>query len=428
MAHSRQSTRSAGVTPRAWHFRLQPSAEQVHLLSQQAGARRWAYNYTLSRIKEHYTATKKTLSQSAVEQEITALKKTVEYGWLRNIDSQLLQQAIADCYRAMTNFFERRAKLPRFKRKKDDQQRFRIPQRIQVTGNKVYLPKIGWVKLHLSRPIVGVVKSATCVRDAVGDWDISIVSHIMTPTLVAPAPDPGRTAGFDLGVVDAIVSDVGKCTEAPRFFRTGERTLARLQRVVSRRHKKGAKEQSANYHRAKKRLAKAHRRVRRQRQDWTHQRSRELIKEHQTICLERLHLAGLVKSNLSKSLLDAALGELVRQLTYKGAWYGVRIQQVDRFYPSSQLCSTPDCDYRYRDLLRNERAWTCPQCGVTHHRDVNAAKNIRREGLRLLGVDPARCSAPRPVDNRIPGNDACGLGVRPATAGSPGNLGAVRTA
>jgi putative transposase len=409
------------ITPRAWRYRLVPTTAQGSQLARFAGARRWAYNFALGRIKAHYAVHKTTLSRGEVQKELSALKRTAEHAWLRDIDSQLLQQAVADCYRALTNFFEHRSHFPRCKRKKDDEQRFRIPQRIQVVDNRVYLPKVGWVKLHLSRPIVGVIKSATCVRDAFGDWDISIVSHIHTRPLMLPAPNPGETAGYDLGVVDALMSDVGEPIPAPRIFRAAERKLARLQRSVTRRHKKGAKLQSANYHRARKRLAKAHRRVRRQRQDWTHQVSHDLITTNQTICLETLNLAGLAKTKISKSLLDVALGELVRQLTYKGAWYGVRIQQVDRFYPSSQLCSTPDCGYRYHDLARGERAWTCPRCQVSHHRDINAARNIRREGLRLLGVDPVLINLSRPLDNRT-GTNAWGPHVRPAKVGSAGNL------
>jgi putative transposase len=327
---------------------------------------------------------------------LTVLKNEPETAWLCEVDSQALQQTLADLRQAFVNFFARRARYPRFKSKKCDKARFRIPQRVKVVGEGVQVPKIGHVRMRLSQPVVGTTKSATFKRDACGHWFVTLVAAREVPDVDLPTPDPERTVGLDLGLKDAIVCSDGTRVAAPRFYRQGERKLRRAQRVHSRR-KKG----SRNRVKARVKVARVHRRVANQRADFLHKLTTPLIKNHAAVCTEDLSVRGLARTKLAKSTLDASMGTLRWQLQYKGQWYGTHIMAVDRFYPSTQLCH--DCGVKNSALTLADRVWACPQCGVLHDRDLNAALNIKKEGLRVL------------AEGHSESLNACGAGVRPPT-------------
>jgi putative transposase len=332
---------------------------------------------------------------------LTALKEQPETVWLREMDSQLLQQVLADLARAFSNFFARRARYPRFKSKKRDTPRFRIPQRVKVVGNRVQVPKVGRVRLRLSQPLVGTTKSATFKQDARGQWHVTLVSAIDRPAVTLPRPEAEQTVGVDLGLTDIVVCSDGHREPAPRFYRQGERKLRRAQRVHSRRQKG-----SRNRAKARARLARVYQHVASQRRDVLHKLTTKMVTQHTAICTEDLSVKGLARTKLAKSVQDAGMGILLWQLAYKGQWYGTHVVSVDRFYPSTQLCH--DCGVKNEDLTLADRTWVCPACGVLHDRDLNAALNIRDEGLRLLAV-----GYPESLN-------ACGRDVRPAPAGRPG--------
>jgi putative transposase len=385
---------------RVYRFRLEPTPDEEQRLRQFAGARRFIWNWALQQRRDHYQQTGKTLPANELSARLTALKDQPETAWLREIDSQLLQQVLADLQRAFINFFERRARYPRFKSRKRDQARFRIPQRVMVADGRVQVPKIGRVRARLSQPVEGQTKSATFKQDTCRHWHVSLVAETQVPLVNLPLPDPEKAVGLDLGLKDAVVLSTGKREPAPRFFRRGERKLRRAQRTLSRRQKG-----SRNKAKARRQVARVHQHIANQRADFTHKLSTKLVQNHQAVCIEDLNVKGLARTKLSKSVHDAAMGGMRRLLEYKGQWYHTHVVVVDRFYPSTQLCRV--CGFKNETLTLSDRTWQCPICGTVHDRDMNAALNIRDEGLRLLAVGyPERLNA-------------CGGAIRPPTGGRP---------
>ena len=190
---------------KAFRYRLEPTAEQEQKLRQFAGARRFIWNWALQQRREYYRQTGKTLPAKELSARLTALKEQPEMAWLREMDSQLLQQVLADLGRAFSNFFARRARYPRFKNRKRDTSRFRIPQRVKVVGNRVQVPKVGRVRVRLSQPLVGPTKSTTFKQDASGHWHVTLVSAIDRPAVTLPMPEVEQTVGVDLGLTDVVV-------------------------------------------------------------------------------------------------------------------------------------------------------------------------------------------------------------------------------
>lgn len=361
---------------KAYRYRLLPTPEQEGLFRQFAGARRWAYNYALARRIAHYKATGKSLSVTELCAELARLKHQPETAWLREMDSQALQQAIRDLDKAFGAFFARRAKFPRFRSKKRETPTFRFPQRVALVGDRLSVPKVGLVKLVLHRPFDGVVKSATFKQDATGAWYVTLVVHFELSEVPVPPPAPERVVGVDVGLKDLAVLSDGQRVPAPRHYRRAERKLRRLQRHLSR-----CERGSKNREKARMKVARQHRRVANQRADHLHKFTSRLMCEHDAVVLEDLNVKGLGRTNLAKSVHDAGWAMLRFQLTYKARWQRKHLVVIGRFFPSSRLCTA--CGCINSDLTLADREWACG-CGVSHDRDLNAARNIRDEGLRLL--------------------------------------------
>ncbi len=366
------------VMKKGYKFRIEPATVQLPGFVRMAGARRWAWNWALGRRIRHYAEDKSTLSVTALCAEITALKRKPETAWLRETDSQALQQAIRDLDRAFRNFFARRARFPRFKSLKRDRLTFRIPQRVKVEGGRVYVPKIGWVRMRQSRPIEGRITSATFTRDAIGHWDVSFATEREVPDRPLPLVNPDRIVGLDDGVADLVVLSDGAKIAAPKFFRKAECRLRRAHRRLSRRQR-GSKRAA----KARLGLARLHQQIANQRRDFNHKMTTRLVDFYEGICLQDLSVKGLARTKLAKSVTDAALGELHRHLGYKTAWRHRRLAVVDRWFPSSKLCGA--CGTINTGLALSDRQWTCA-CGMMHDRDLNAARNILAEGLKMLDV------------------------------------------
>jgi len=381
---------------RVYRFRLEPTSQQGDGFRRYAGARRFIWNWALQQKRDHYQATGKGLSEKELSARLTALKGEPETAWLKEMDSQLLQQVLADLKKAFVNFFEKRARLPRFKSRKRDMARFRIPQRVMLADGYLTVPKIGRVKTRQSQVVEGVTKSATFKRDACGHWFVSLVAEMEMPAVPLPLPSDDRAIGVDMGLKDAVVTSAGERVAAPRFYRAAQRRLKRAQRAFSRK-KKG----SNNRQKARAKVARVHQKIAAKRTDFCHKVTTTLVKEHDAVCIEDLSVKGLVRTKLAKSMLDASMGTIRRQLAYKGQWHRRYVVAVGRFYPSSKLCF--ECGYKNDALTLADRVWTCAGCGSVLDRDLNAARNIKREGLRLLAAGHA--------DN----SNACGQLVRPPT-------------
>ncbi len=362
-----------------------------------AGCRRWLWNWAIGRKQDHYAATGKSLSYHALAGELVDLKRQPETLWLKECHSQVLQQVLMDLETGFTNFFEKRAKYPRFKSRKRTPHSMRFPQNVAVVDARtVSIPKIGLVRAVIHRPLVGVVKGATVKQDATGAWWVVFVCHIERPD-VAPTCD--RPVGIDVGLESFTTLHTGAKVKPPKFYRRGEKKLKRLARKLSR-----ATKSSMNRRKAKQRLAKAYQRIRNQRADWLHKHALGIIQQFDTVCIETLNIKGLAKTKLAKSFSDAAISTFMQMLHDKAEWYGGRVVKVGRFYASSKTCHR--CQNK-TTLTLSDRVWMCPnpRCGITHDRDVNAAINILHEGLRIVAAGMSETQ------------NAAGDAVRPANAG-----------
>lgn len=378
---------------RCYRFRMKPNKAQRQALSRQAGACRWVWNWALARRRDYYAENDKFLSTNQLSAELTVLRKQPETSWLKEVDLQVLQQVLVDLDRAFTNFFQKRARHPKFKSKKTTIPSFRVAQRFVIDSDEVRVPKIGWVKIRQSREVEGDSKSATFKQDCLGHWYVTVVVAFTMPDIALPSPGLDKTVGLDAGLTDFTVLSNGEKQESPKFYRKSQKRLKRAQKVFSRR-KKGSNRRQ----RARVRVAKVHRKIANKRSDFLHKHSTNLIKRFDCICIEDLNVKGLVRTKLAKSFNDCAHGEFRRQLEYKSIWYRKYLVAVGRFYPSTKTCSV--CGHVNNDLTLSDRQWICPKCGTSHDRDINAAVNIKVEGMRILAVGQPESLIAQGVDVR----------------------------
>lgn len=374
------------TTQTTYRYRLMPSTEQEALLKQFAGARRFIWNWALARKQQYYRATGKTLSFDRLCKELTLLKHQPETAWLRQIDSQLLQQALRDLECAFQHFFrrvrqgEKRKGFPKSKAKKTDTPRFRIPQRVSLVEQTIVTPKIGRIRAIIHRPLEGVAKSATFKQEPRGHWYVTLVVEQVLPDREERPVD--TQVGIDLGLKSLVVLSTGETIANPRYYRTQMRKLAKAQRALCRKQKASATQpESRNRAKARRHVARLHEKVKNQRKDILHKLSTDLVQRFDLIAIEDLHVRGLAKSKLATSVLDASWGMFRSFLTYKADRQNKHLIVIGRFYPSSRLC--PACGTVNPDLTLADRRWTC-SCGVVHDRDLNAACNIVAEGRRLF--------------------------------------------
>ncbi len=367
--------------------RLYPSKEQEIQLAQTFGCARWWWNYALNKSIETYKETGKGLGRSALNAFLPALKKAEDTVWLADCYSQVLQATTLNLTTAYKNFFEKRALFPKFK-SKHGKQSVQYPQNVKIVDGDVKLPgNIGVVKAKIHRVIEGKMKTVTVSKTPSGKYFASILTEIDGEN---PVISEGKIYGIDLGLKHfAVVTDGEKVSkyDNPKHLAKHEKNLKRKQKKLARKL-----HGSNSRNRYRKVVAALYERVSNSRQDFLHKLSYKLVSDSQAVIVENLHLLGMVRNHkLAKAISDVGWGTFVNFLAYKLERNGGKLVEIDRWFPSSKLCS--NCFYQVSEMPLDVREWTCPHCGTHHDRDGNAAINIRAEGIRMLKAEGSAVSA-----------------------------------
>ena len=372
---------------KAVQVRLYPTKEQVTQLAQSFGCARWWWNYALNKSIETYKETGKGLTRAALNALLPVLKKAEDTIWLADCYSQVLQATTLNLTTAYKNFFDKRAGFPKFK-SKHGKQSIQYPQSVKIVNGNVKLPgNIGEIKAKIHRPVEGKIKTVTVSKTPSGKYLASILTEVEGKN---PVISEGKIYGIDLGLKHfAVVTDGEKVSfyDNPKHLAKHEKNLKRKQKKLARKVKG-----SNSKNRYRRVVAKVYERVSNSRQDFLHKLSYKLVSDSQAVIVENLNVKGMVRNHkLAKSISDVGWGTFTNFLAYKLERRGAKFVEIDRWFPSSKLCS--NCFYQIGEMPLDVREWTCPHCNTHHDRDANAATNIRAEGIRMIKAEGSAVSA-----------------------------------
>ena len=363
------------VVNKTYKFRIYPNKEQEILLSKHFGCSRFVYNHFLNERKEQYQKDKKSDNYYVQAKSLTELKKTEDYNWLKEVNSQTIQFALRNLDTAYVNFFRGNAQFPNFKSRKH-KNTFTIPQFGRLEENKIIIPKFkGGIKVKLDkRKVNGKIGKMNITKTPTNKYYVSI----FTEQTIEQLPKTNKQCGIDLGLKDFVITSDEIKYKNNRYTKKYSRELKKAQQHLSRKEKG-----SNGFEKQKLKVAKIHEKISSCRLDTLHKVSKELVEDYDLISIEDLNVKGMIKNHkLSKHIADASWGNFVNLLQYKCDWYGKELVKINRFYPSSKTCNC--CGWINQELKLSDRKWTC-KCGETHDRDINASKNILKEGLKIYG-------------------------------------------
>ena len=365
---------------KAYRYRLYPTKEQQIMFAKTFGCARFIYNKMLGDRLAHYKETGKKLNNTPAQYKS-------EYPWLKEVDSLALANVQLNLNRAYNNYWNNRKHFgkPRFKSKKKDHCSYSTNNQkgsVRLEGDKVKLPKVGWVKIRLHRPLMenSVIKTVTISKKASGKYYISILVEYENQILPII---PKNFLGLDFAMHGLYVASDEDNADYPNFLRKAEKRLVKAQRKLSKRQKG-----SRNRNKQRLRVAVLHEKIANQRRDFLHKKARYLADRYDAIGIEDISVKAMAKRkkdgkfSFGKSISDNGWSMFTSMLEYKLAWQGKQLIKIDKWYPSSQLCHV--CGYQNnntKDL--SVREWDCPKCGSHHNRDKNAAINIREEARRI---------------------------------------------
>lgn len=387
--------------------RIYPTDDQQVALSKAFGCARWFWNNSLAETNRLYKETGKGLSQQGMNDRLPLLKK--EFEWLAEPYSQVLQSVSLNLSRAFINFFEGRAAFPNFK-SKNGKQSIQYPQNVKITDEGLKLPKLGVVKAKIHRVLDGNLKTVTVSLTPSGKYFASLLFDDGQPELELSGE--GKAVGVDLGLTHFAVTSDGSKFDNPRMLKKRAKNLKRKQQKLSRKVKG-----SNTRKKARRIVARVHEKIANTRKDFLHKLSRKMVNENQVICVENLAVKNMVKNhNLAKAISDASWSEFTAMLKYKAGSEGKIYVEVDRFFPSSKTCSV--CLNRVGSLALDVRSWQCQNCETKHDRDINAAINIREEGLRILALGTSATASGGKVSPKVGRRKSSVSKAHPREAGS----------
>ena len=367
---------------KAIKIRIYPSDEQKCFINRQLGCCRVVYNSCLAYRRDKYEKERISITSSQSINYIVELKKERE--WLKEVHSKVLQQIVMDMNSSYKNFFEGRCGFPKFKSKKDYEQKCRFPKDafIGIRGNRIDLIK-SLKDIHFKCSVrdekylnknQDKVHSLTLTKTKSNQYYLSV----LVDKQIEPKQSVNYVVGIDLGIKDFVITSEGQVFENLHFKKSETNKLKRLQRQLSRKQPN-----SKNREKTRIKLAKLNQKIRNKKLHYLHQVSNQLVSENQIICMEDLNIKGMMRNhNLAESISEMNFGEFKNLLTYKCLQYGRQLVFIDRFYPSSKTCHC--CGYVNKSLTLSDRQWICPECNSVIDRDLNAAMNIKDEGLRKI--------------------------------------------
>lgn len=381
------------IVQKAVKVQIYPREADKVLLGKHFGVCRFIFNKFLEIRQKEYLKNSKTLGYNGCSALVTQMKKDPEFSWLKEVNSQSIQAALKDLDGAYDKFFRKISKFPRFKSKHDSRQSFKVPQFVEVDweAKTLKIPKFK-TPFKFRGKYSGVLKkinSVTISKNASGKYFASIQGEFE----IQQKESTGEIIGIDLGIKTMLIDSNGTEIKNERFLKKQLKKIKYEQRQLSKKQKGS---NSRNKQRIN--LAKQHQKVVNQRTNYLHQVSTKLINDNQVICLEDLAIKNMVKNHkLAQAISDVSWGSLVSMLKYKAVWYNRQIIQIDRFYPSSKTCS--NCSHLMSSMKLSVREWDCPSCGAHHDRDVNAAKNILRQGITIMsGLGTKSDSKQKPME------------------------------